>query len=334
MMINLSKLARTRITTITRAVTRAAATTTQRRSYLIFRKSVNASVLLTATPLLISALGTVSSTISAPLSSSLSSTSSPLLRESSLTDAIHTFSENANDIIINVKSSITDTLNSEGGRTIMLITGINTAVYLLWKVAPTPFMIKHFSNSLSSLKNARFWTSFTSNFSHMSFFHLAANMYLLNRFGHDVAEILGMERFSIFYCTAGVASSLASLAFRRFTKSNVISLGASGAVVATLWAHACFFPDRRMVLIGTEKSLSMQELVLLYAVFDAAGLLGSFGKIDFAAHLGGAFFANLWFHLVRDKLVEDYISQQSHFRNPFRTIIKHYSDDERNSKSR
>lgn len=130
-------------------------------------------------------------------------------------------------------------------------------------------------------------------------------MYLLNRFGPDVASILGNERFYLFYATAGVASSLASLTFRRLTQSSVLSLGASGAVVSVMWVYACFFPDRRMSLLGMERTLSMQELVLAYTVIDAAGLLGSWGKIDFAAHLGGALFGNSWFYLVRDKLVQE-----------------------------
>lgn len=145
----------------------------------------------------------------------------------------------------------------------------------------------------------------------MGIFHLTANMYILNRFGQDVAEVLGSERFCMFYGTAGVASSLASLTFRRLTKSNVLSLGASGAVVSTLWLYACFFPDRRMRILGTEKTLTMQELVLAYTVFDAAGLLGSLGKIDFAAHLGGAIFGNFWFYLVRDKLVQEESKRES-----------------------
>lgn len=164
---------------------------------------------------------------------------------------------------------------------------------------------RHFANSLEAIRRARLWTALTSNFSHMGIFHLISNMYLLNRFGKDVADVLGRERFYLFYCSAGIASSLASLTFRRISKSNVLSLGASGAVVATMWLYACFFPDRRMSILGSEKTVTMQELVLAYTVIDAAGLLGAFGKIDFAAHIGGAVFGNFWFYLVRDKLVQE-----------------------------
>lgn len=170
----------------------------------------------------------------------------------------------------------------------------------------------------------------------MTLLHLAANMYVLSQFGIDVAEVLGPERFFLFYGTAGVASSIASLGFRRLTSSGVISLGASGAVIATLWLHACFFPDRRMVLLGTDKSVTMQELALAYAVFDAAGLLGSFGKIDFAAHLGGAMFANVWFHLVREKLVEEYATRSNGSHSLFdriRLMLLPRTDEDRESRS-
>lgn len=159
----------------------------------------------------------------------------------------------------------------------------------------------------------------------MSVFHLGANMYLLNRFGNDVAQVLGSQRFYLFYGTAGVASSLASLTFRRLTKSNVLSLGASGAVVSVLWLYACFFPDRRMAVLGTEQTVSMQELVLAYTVIDAAGLLGSLGKIDFAAHLGGAIFGNFWFYLVRDKLVRE---QEARRRSQGPKMFKGYVEAE------
>ncbi|CDF35594.1 unnamed protein product [Chondrus crispus] len=173
------------------------------------------------------------------------------------------------------------------------------------------------------MRRGRVWTSVTSNFSHMSMFHLGANMYLLNRFGPDVADVLGAHRFYIFYGTSGIASSLASLTFRRVTKSNVLSLGASGAVVSVLWLYACFFPDRRMSFFGTDKTLTMQELVIAYTVIDAAGLLGSLGKIDFAAHLGGAFFANFWFYLLRDKLVrEQAAGRRSKSGHLFQNILK------------
>lgn len=190
-------------------------------------------------------------------------------------------------------------------------------------------MCRHFASSIEAIRSGRVWTSFTAAFSHMGIFHLSSNMYILNMFGPDAAEVLGMERFYLFYAAAAVASSLASLAYRRLTKSSAVGIGASGAVVSVLWLYACFFPDRRMQFFGSEKTLSMQELVLAYSVIDAAGLLGSLGKVDFAAHLGGAVFGNIWFYLVRDKLVRE---QEARRRSQSQGIFRKYLGSEGNSR--
>lgn len=147
-------------------------------------------------------------------------------------------------------------------------------------------------------------------------------MYLLYQFAPPIVDALTPERFYLFYTTAGVASSLASLAYRRMKRSKVLSLGASGAVVATLWLYAYLFPSRRVGLIGTDKTLSLQEVAIAYAVFDIAGLLGAFSKIDFAAHLGGALFANVWFCSVREKLVQDFLSNRPNPSNNIRERIR------------
>lgn len=168
----------------------------------------------------------------------------------------------------------------------------------------------HFANSLSSMRSGRVWTSVTSNFSHMTALHLIPNMYLLYQFAPAIIEVLSPDRFYIFYVTAGVASSLASLSYRRFTRSKILSLGASGGVVATLWLYAYLFPSRRLALFGTDKTLTTQEVVIAYTVFDVAGLLTAFSKIDFAAHLGGTLFANIWFHAVRDELAQEFMTNQ------------------------
>lgn len=184
------------------------------------------------------------------------------------------------------------------------------------------------------MRSGRIWTSLTSNFSHMTLLHLFPNMYLLYQFAPPVIDVLSSERFCLFYTTAGVASSLASLGYRRMNRSKVLSLGASGAVVATLWLHAYLFPSRRVSLIGTDKTLTFQELAIAYAVFDVAGLLGAFSRIDFAAHLGGALFANVWFCSVREKLVQDLVSNPQNppfnVQERFRTFLglSHYHDSD------
>lgn len=164
---------------------------------------------------------------------------------------------------------------------------------------------RHFTTSVGGMALGRYYTAVTCNFSHMGLLHLLTNMTLLLRFGPDVAGSLGNERFLLFYVVSGIASALTSLTYRRFTRSRAISLGASGAIAGLLWVYSFLFPDTRFSFLGSEKSITAQEMVIAYAIVDVAGMLGAWGSIDFAAHLGGAGFANLWYYFVREDIAEE-----------------------------
>lgn len=195
------------------------------------------------------------------------------------------------------------------GRLILQVMGVNFAVLALWKVLPASFMVRHFASSLEAMRRGRVWVTLTSNFSHQSFFHLACNMYLLDAFGRDVVTILSPERFAVLYAAGGIASVLGSLASRRLMRNNVLSLGASGSVMATMFMFSNLFPDRKLYVLGMWE-IKARDALVLWAMFDAAGLLGSFGKIDFAAHLSGGIFSLAYYKLIREDLAREYATRQ------------------------
>lgn len=122
--------------------------------------------------------------------------------------------------------------------------------------------------------------------------------------------MLTTDRFVVLYVAGGLASALASLASRRILRNNVLSLGASGSVAATMFMFASLFPERELWIMGLWK-LHARDAMVLWAMVDAAGLLGSFGKIDFAAHLGGAVFSYGYYNVIRETLCREY-SQRRH----------------------
>jgi hypothetical protein len=54
---------------------------------------------------------------------------------------------------------------TEGGRVVLQLIGTNVAVFALWKVVPTSFMLRHFASSLEAMRRGRVWTTVTANFS-------------------------------------------------------------------------------------------------------------------------------------------------------------------------
>lgn len=219
--------------------------------------------------------------------------------------------ERANDIQRSVEKGIESRRNSEDGRAILNVMAINAAVYGLWKVAPANFMVRHFASSLDAMRR-RPYTALTANFSHMGALHLSCNMFLLDMFGRDVVGIMSPNRFYVLYIAGGIASVLGSLASRRLLRNNVLSLGASGAVMATMTFYAMLFPDREVYLLGIWK-LKCRDALVCWALFDCAGLLGSFGKIDFAAHITGVAFAWLYYNFIREDLSREVLARQKHW---------------------
>lgn len=63
-------------------------------------------------------------------------------------------------------------------------------------------------------------------FSHYSFFHLAANMYVLYSFSTSGVEDLGKEQFLGLYLAGGVISSFISYLYKFVKSQHTLSIGA------------------------------------------------------------------------------------------------------------
>lgn len=90
-----------------------------------------------------------------------------------------------------------------------------------------------------------------STFSHYSFFHIFANMYVLNSFSNGVCMALGKEQTLALYLSAGVVASFASYIHKVYAGVSGASLGAvSCKCLRHSWLNAfvllidCYFPVR------------------------------------------------------------------------------------------
>ncbi|RMG80052.1 MAG: rhomboid family intramembrane serine protease [Bacteroidetes bacterium] len=139
------------------------------------------------------------------------------------------------------------------------------------------------------------WTIITYMFFHLGFFHILFNMLWLHWMGRIVSEYIGSQKFLSIYVLGGIAGGLLYLLFfNLFGNSspsfylNTRLLGASGAVMAVVFAAATLLPNYTMHLmfIGPVrlKYIALGALVITTLV-DFSVNTG--GKL---AHLGGAAF--------------------------------------------
>jgi membrane associated rhomboid family serine protease len=142
-------------------------------------------------------------------------------------------------------------------------------------------------------------TLVTSQFLHAGWLHLLGNLLYLWIFGNNVEDRLGRAGFVLFYLTGGVLAGLAQVAID--PQSPIPTIGASGAIAATLGAYLVFYPGARvtsLIFLGFFYQLVRIPAVIvlgfwfLLQLVDGIGSLGPTqgGGVAFFAHIGGFLF--------------------------------------------
>ncbi|GAB4428354.1 MAG: rhomboid family intramembrane serine protease [Anaerolineales bacterium] len=151
---------------------------------------------------------------------------------------------------------------------------------------------------------------FTSMFMHAGLMHLLGNMLYLWIFGDNVEDALGHFRYLLFYLAGGFAASLTHVFL--YPASTVPTVGASGAIAATLGAYLLLFPNRRVVTIipfgfflqvARVPALIVLGFWFLLQLFEGTLALGAagLGGVAFWAHIGGFVFGMLFGPRLRQR---------------------------------
>jgi rhomboid protease GluP len=145
--------------------------------------------------------------------------------------------------------------------------------------------------------DGQYWRLLTAMFLHASIYasregglvlgnllHIVFNMYMLHQAGTFVEQMFGRRRFVAIYLLGGLSASLLSAAF-----GTEGSVGASGAVAATLAAEFMFFYRHRQLLgeSGRQVRASLIQLAIFNLALGALSWLGGPLRIDNWGHLGG-----------------------------------------------
>jgi len=137
-----------------------------------------------------------------------------------------------------------------------------------------------------------FWsTLLTSMFLHGGWMHLGGNMLYLWIFGDNLEKVMGHVRFLMFYIVCGVAAGLAHIFFN--ARSNVPTVGASGAISGILGGYMLLFPRNRVRVMMRGGITAVPAYVMLglwiviQVVSGAMNQGGEGGGVAFMAHIGG-----------------------------------------------
>jgi membrane associated rhomboid family serine protease len=127
---------------------------------------------------------------------------------------------------------------------------------------------------LIGVAQGEWWRLGTSMFLHVSFFHIAVNMYSLYYAGSILEQVIGRWRFLLLYVASGIAGSAGALVWSPL----VPTVGASGAIFGILGGLFVLERERHISTGGQILGLIVLNLVITF-------VFSSF--ISVGGHVGG-----------------------------------------------
>jgi membrane associated rhomboid family serine protease len=182
-----------------------------------------------------------------------------------------------------------------------------------WGVIPHELTDPNYREALPTecgVDNApTYLTIFTAMFMHGGLLHLGGNMLFLWIFGNNVEDAMGPVKYLIFYLLGGVAATALQVAVS--PHSDVVNLGASGAIAAVLGGYILIYPRARVVtvifIVFFFTIIELPALAVLgiwfleQAIMGAYDLGGRGGGVAYFAHIGGFVFGLLMIRLFTNR---------------------------------
>ncbi|MGZ9276485.1 MAG: rhomboid family intramembrane serine protease [Candidatus Limnocylindrales bacterium] len=163
-----------------------------------------------------------------------------------------------------------------------------------WGIVPAELIAALNAGSYLSTEVA---TLVTSQFLHGGWLHLIGNLLFLWIFGNNIEDRFGRLGFLAFYLVSGVFAGLAQVAID--PDSTIPTIGASGAIAATLGAYLVLYPRARVTslvfLVFFYQLIDVPAVIVLamWFVLQLVDGLASLGVGDAATGGGVAFFAHI-----------------------------------------
>jgi membrane associated rhomboid family serine protease len=146
---------------------------------------------------------------------------------------------------------------------------------------------------LVGVSQGEWWRLVTSMFLHVSFFHIALNMYSLYYAGSILEQVIGRWRFLLLYLASGIAGSAGALVYSPL----VPTVGASGAIFGVLGGLFVLERKRHISTGGQVAGLIVLNLIITFVFHSYISVGGHVGGL-----IAGALLMLLLLHFRRSAL--------------------------------
>jgi membrane associated rhomboid family serine protease len=127
----------------------------------------------------------------------------------------------------------------------------------------------------------------TSGFVHAGLGHLIFNLITFYSFGFALERVMGTTKFVLLY-VCGLLTSAIGTCIKHRDEPNYGSLGASGAILAVLFAAIVYFPRSRLMMLPIPVPIPAPLFAIGYLALSYYSSRSATGRINHDAHIAGA----------------------------------------------
>jgi membrane associated rhomboid family serine protease len=168
-----------------------------------------------------------------------------------------------------------------------VIFGVTIVVSLLGLYAAPQIIDKAILRPYRVQRNGEYFRLVSSGFIHADLAHLAFNMFTFYFFAFAIERYIGTSRFLLLYF-AGLITSSVGTAFSHRNDPNYASLGASGAILAVMFAAIVYFPHQKLIMLFFPVPIPAPLFAVCYLAYSFYASRHSKGRINHDAHIAGA----------------------------------------------
>ncbi len=137
------------------------------------------------------------------------------------------------------------------------------------------------------VRNSEYTRLISSGFVHADLGHLILNLVTYCFFAFALERRIGTPRFLTLYLVGLLLSNIGTY-FKHRSQPQYASLGASGAILAVLFASIVYFPSTRMYVMPIPLPIPAPLFAVAYLAYSYYQSSHSKGRINHDAHIGGA----------------------------------------------
>jgi membrane associated rhomboid family serine protease len=169
-----------------------------------------------------------------------------------------------------------------------LILFATTAIVSLLGLYAAPAIIRAAAfRPYTLVRNAQYWRLLSSGFVHANFSHLLFNLLTFYFFAFTLERRVGTLAFVALYGLGLLIGNLTTYVQHR-NEPDYVTLGASGAVSAVLFASIVYFPTMRLYILPLPVPIPALLFAVLYLGYSYYQARQSADRVNHDAHIGGA----------------------------------------------